>query len=268
MKAKKYFFILVLFGAVLFNACDDNSSDPGDGEQVAGAFFMPANGNYYKYSVEATDSSGTASGTRSTTYQGTRVIGSTTYQVQVDTLIYSAFPMSVTGESYFYVTKDNGNITSVNYFLDTTGIYQYIPDEYISGISFSSNMQLISLPLKLNTAWDVFSLSLSAGALSLKIIDVTGTYTGTEKVPLNLTSGSVEKDAARIHYKMKLQIPDPSNPFNIQEYNYDAYLWLVEGIGVVKLQGSGAILSAFTGGGIDIFNTSVVTQSLIQYSVN
>ena len=266
MIKRNLLLVLFLITAVLFNACKDNSTDPVE-EGTTGIYFMNGNGNYYKYEVSYKDSAGsTSTGTRSATYQGTKTFGSVQYQVQVDTAVLSAFPVPVASNSYFAVTKNSdGSLSEVNYYVDTTGFSAYVPSEYLLYINIDANLKILSLPFVANKAWDVFAINY--GILNLDVVKVTGTYTGTENVTLNLTSGTVTKQAAKVHYLLKVQMPDPNNLTSIQTSEFNAYAWFVEGIGVVKWQGSNTILSAVTGGGIDIYDTSESTQTLIQYSV-
>jgi hypothetical protein len=269
MIKRNLLLVLFLITAVLFNACKDNSSDPADDQNgTTGNYFMNANGNYYKYEVSYTDSNGTTSaGTRSATYQGTKTYGAVEYQVQVDTAILSVLPVPITSNSYFSVTNKDGNLSQVNYYVDTSGFSSYVPVEYLPYLHIGGNMTILSLPFVENKSWDVFTINLSYGILKLDVVKVTGTYTGTESINLNLTSGAVTKQAAKVHYVLKVQMPDPANLANIKTSEFDAYAWFVEGIGVVKWQGSNTILNAVTGGGINIYDKSVSTQTLIQYSV-
>jgi hypothetical protein len=159
--------------------------------------------------------------------------------------------------SYFRKTND-----SLFYFLDTTGLAASIPDSLKGYISLDAEMKVLSFPVTENKSWSVFKLSIKYLFFNLNVLTVDASYDGTESVTLHLTSGDVNKDAVKIKYTLNLSIP------NVPITSYTAYAWLVDGIGFVKWQGNGTILNAFTGGGVDLSDTtSVITQSLISYDV-
>ena len=248
--------IIIILLALLVNACNkDNSTNPP--VQNNTGYFPNGEGSTYTYSVQKTDSSGTqTAGTRSTDYSGTEIKNGTTYQVQIDSLnISGAGEVSL---SYFRKTND-----SVFYFLDTTGLSAAIPDSLRSNISLDNEMKIISFPVTENHSWSVFKLSIVYLIFNVPVLNVSAAYDGTESVTLHLNSGDVTKDAVRIKYTLGLTLPN-----TLTTTNYEAYAWLVDGIGIVKWQGNGTILNAFTGGGVDLSDTtSVITQSLISYDV-
>ncbi len=122
-------------------------------------------------------------------------------------------------------------------------------------------MKILSFPVDVNKSWSVFNLSVVYSIFHIPVLDVTGEYDGTESVTLHLNSGDVNKNAVKIKYTLGLTIPNSNNS------TYFAYAWLVDGIGIVKWQGNATILNAFTGGGVDLSDTtSVITQSLVSYN--
>ncbi len=246
--------ILIIILALLINACSkDNSTNPP--VQNNKGYFPNNDGTKYTYSVEKTDSNGTqTTGTRSTEYSGTEVKNGTTYQVQIDSLNISGF--SDISLSYFRKTND-----TLFYFLDTTGLSASIPDSLRNLISLDAEMKVLSFPVTENKSWSVFKLSIHY-FITLPVLTVDATYDGTESVTLHLTSGDLIKDAVKIKYTLSLSVP------NVPFTTYTAYAWLVDGIGIVKWQGNGTILNAFTGGGINLSDTtSIITQSLTSYDV-
>lgn len=259
---RKFIFAVITIFALtlLINACKNSSTNPP--VEVNKEYFPNGDGTTYTYSVEKTDSIGTqTAGTRNTEYNGTSVLSGTTYQVQIDSMNISG----VGTVSFSYFRKNNNGVF---YFLDTTGLSAYIPDTLRPYISIDTEMRELLFPLIVNSTWPVFKMSLHYAIFTITIIDVSAAYNGTENITLHLTSGDVNKSAVKVKYTLSLQIPDPNNLLSTISSSYNAYAWFVDGIGPVKWQGSGAILNAFSGSGVDLADTTtVVTQNLIAYSV-
>ncbi|MCL5030571.1 MAG: hypothetical protein M1480_16285 [Bacteroidetes bacterium] len=263
MKNSKFVLIVLMSSALLFNACKSNSTAPQTTNGTGSTYFPNSNGTYYKYSVVKTDSTGAqASGTRSTTYNGTTTLGSTTYQNEIDTITFGNF--STTSTSLF-VKNNNG----VYFAIDTSGLSETIPDSLKQYIQMDAQLTAFQFPFQDGVSWPAFSMSLKLGTLTFNLVKVMAYYQGVEQIPLNLSTGTVTKSAAKIQYILTLSVPNLSNPFAAPTTsNFTAYAWLVDNVGVAQMQGNGTILDAFTGGGIHFADTtSTVTQSLISYNI-
>jgi hypothetical protein len=260
MKLRVYFAI-ILGLSLMFAACkDDNSVNPPGGGDT-GNYFPNNDGAYYKYNLESQDSTGTKSGTRTTRYTGTATFSGQTYQQQTDTVI--AGGETGAGVTYFRKTE-----TDVLFHVDTTGLGNTIPDSIMQYISMDAHFRIMQFPLNETQAWDVFKMTLTYG-ITLNVIEVTANVAGKENITLNLETGNENKEAYKIKYTFILRMPDPQNPFNTLTETFEAHAWAVSGIGIVRWQGSAAIVAAFTGGGIDIDEgTTVMTQNLIEYRLN
>ena len=248
--------VLIISTALLISACKKNNVTNPPVPQDTG-YFPNGDGTRYVYSIEKTDSGGTLSaGTRSTEYSGTSVKNGNTYQVQIDSInIAGAVDISL---SYFRKTND-----TLYYFLDTTGLSAVIPDSLRNNIAWDREMKMLSFPVTENKSWSVFRVSVVYLIFNIPVLTVESSYDGTEAVTLNLNSGDVTENAVKLKYTMTLSIPN-----TLSTSTFTAYSWLVEGIGIVKWQGNATILSAFTGGGVNLADTtSVITQSLISYDV-
>ncbi|MHB1688572.1 MAG: hypothetical protein ACYCVH_14560 [Ignavibacteriaceae bacterium] len=260
---KKWLLLVVIFStAILFNACKNSNSVAAVSTGGTNAYFPNGNGSNFVYTVQSTDSTDTKTGTRSATYSGTSVIGGITFQKEIDTLAFGASAHVAT--SFFNVSS-----SEVDYFLDTTGLSASIPDSLIKYLSFSSTLKAFAFPFQSGGSWDVFDMGLKIGSFNIPIINVTAFYLGTEPITLNLTSGQSSQTAAKINYILTLTIPNLSNPLAPPATtHYYANAWLVQGIGVVKWHGSGAVFSAFSGNGVNISDsTTIVTQTLISYNL-
>ncbi len=263
MKRKMLVIVSLFLFAFLFNACKSNSTSPQTTNSPGSSYFPNSDGTYYKYSVVRTDSNGTQqSGTRSATYNGTTTYGSTTYQNEIDTITFGSFTTTSTS---LFLKNNNG----VYFAIDTSGLSQTIPDSLLQYIQIDAQLTAFQFPFQDGGSWPVFNLSLKLGAITFNLVKVVAYYKGIEQIPLNLTTGTVTKSAAKVQYILTLSIPNLSNPFApATTSNFTAYAWLVDNIGVVQMQGNGTILDAFSGGGINFSDTtSTVSQSLISYNV-
>ncbi len=264
MKRITAFIMVVLAFAFLFNACKSKSSPTAPGGNVNnGNYFPSSNGTNYKYAVTKTDSNGTqTSGQRSTTYSGTTVLAGVTYQNEIDSLTFKGV---TTASTSLFLKSD----TAVVFTIDTAGLYQLIPDSVKQYFQLNTSLEVFKFPFKDGQSWPVLSINFKYGAISFNIASLKGYYQGIQQVSLNLTSGAVTDSAAAVKYVLNLSIPDLSNPLAPPKtYTYSANAWLVNNIGVVKMEGNGTILSAFSGGGIQFGDTtSTITQSLISYNI-
>jgi hypothetical protein len=250
------YLVIIILSALLISACKKNSITNPPVPQDTG-YFPNGDGSRYIYSVVKTESGDTLSvGTRSTEYSGTSVKNGNTYQVQIDSInIVGASDISL---SYFRKTND-----TLYYFLDTTGLSAVIPDSLKNYVYLDREMKILFFPVTENKSWSVFRVSAVYLIFNIPLLTVECSYDGTEAVTLNLNSGDVTENAVKLKYTMTLSIPN-----TLSKSTFTAYSWLVEGIGIVKWQGSATILSAFTGGGVNLSDTtSVITQSLISYDV-
>lgn len=261
MKNKIIVVVLLSLSVFMFNACKKNTTEPSSG--VSGNYFPNGDGTHYKFNVEYTDSVGNLhQGTRSTSYSGTSNYGGAVFQKQIDSL-------SMSGVTTSFVTLFQKANNEVNYAIDTTGLSNTIPDSLMQYIKLDANLKLLKFPFQDGMTWPVFKVDFQISSFTLTIIKVTAAYKGMEQIPLNLASGTVTKNAAKVEYDFQLTIPDAANPLApAPTTTFTADAWLVDNIGIVKWQGNGAIIGAFTGSSINFADTtSVVTQSLVSYSI-
>jgi hypothetical protein len=263
MKIKIILFTLIISTIYIFNACKDSGTDPENngGQQVADSSYFPANEQaYYKYDISRTDSNSSQStGSRSTYYSGTSVIGGTTYQIQVDSLVLTGQAAIV--DSMYFRKSNSG----VFYYLDTTGLSTSLPgiDTLIQYITLSNEMRLLLFPLLDNSSWEVFKMNIDyQSILNFNPILLSAVYDGKETLDINLTPPRTV-EAVRIKFSISLRF-DPFQPAR----SYTAYGWIAQGYGFVKWQGNGTIIGVFTGNGVDLDDTSsVYTQDLVQFNL-
>jgi hypothetical protein len=259
MRIRLYIAALMVL-SLMFAACKDDSSpvDPGPGGNTEN-YFPDNNNAYYRYEVIYQDTTGAVfEGERSTRYSGTNEISGTTYIRQIDSLNLEGNISS--SESFFRKTN-----LGVYYYLDTTGLSEIIPAEYLSLFTISNEMTAVVLPLQQTSAWTVFFMSI----LNNDFVRVEANVTGKETITINLISGDISRESLKIRYLLSVYVPDPDNILVGTYETYETFAWIVEGIGIVRWEGNAAVMAAFTGGGIDIDESAAqATQNLVEYRLN
>lgn len=262
MKRNLILFVLIAASIYFINACKESSTTESPaGTVVADASYYPVNdGTSYKYNVDRTDSNGTkTTGERSTRYLGAQVIANVAYQAQFDSINMSG--QTSTSLSYFRKT-DSG----VFFFLDTTGLSVSTPEliPYLQYLTIDSEMRLLFFPVSDNSNWTVFKMNINTEGFSFNPVEVNTTYDGRETLTLNLNSVSTDVEAVRLKFTLKYQ----TDPFTIPQ-NFIAYGWVAKDIGFVKWEGSGTIIGAFTGKGVDFADTSsIVLMNVTEFVIN
>ncbi len=261
MKRKLILFVSLTGLIYSFNACNksDTTEPPPPATQVADTSYFPSSDNsFYKYSITRPDSNNNqTSGTRNTYYNGTKMIGGVSYQVQIDSVF-------LTGQAAFddsmYFRK---TATGVFFNLDTTGLASSVPglDTLIQYITLDSELRLLLFPLLDNSSWTVFKMNINYQGFSFNPIELKTTYDGKESLTLNFNPTRVV-DAVRLKFTLTVK----PGIFDAAK-SYTAFGWIAAGIGFVKWQGTGTIVGVFTGNGVDLDDTtSVFTDDLIDYN--
>ena len=179
--------------------------------------------------------------------------------MEVDSINISGF----TTASLSYFREDNNG---VSFLLDTTGLVASTPAiiPYLQYLTLDSEMKLLTFPISDNSNWSVFGMTINATGFSFSPVVVTTAYDGKETLTLNLSSGNVDVETVRLKFTLKVQT-DPLNP----PQSFVAYCWLAKDIGLVKWDGNGAIVGAFTGNGIDFADTtSTVIMNVTDYNIS
>lgn len=249
--------ILIVFN----NGCKKGSDNPIAPTPTEN-YFPSSEGTNYKYSYQRIDSSGQIDGIRTTYYKGSKTIQGTAYKIQIDSLFTST--LVGVDSSYFRIAT-----AGVYYFLDTTGLAASIEDstliQFLPFILVDKELLAYATPLQVGGKWTSFKMNLNLPGLPVTtLVDLYAEAVGKESISLNLSSGSVNKEAIKIKFTLKLR----TNPLSVVTQSFSADAWLVKDIGPAKWDGSGTIVNFFTGLGIDFADTTVVVrQSLIDYQI-
>ncbi|QQS37101.1 MAG: hypothetical protein IPM56_03870 [Ignavibacteriales bacterium] len=241
-------------------SCKSASTEPQPPPDTRN-FFPVTNGTMYKFSLTQTDTLGNPSnGTRISLINGVTNIDSTEYQIQLDSVFIAS--STIVSNSYFRKsTKDDKSTILIA--VDTTGLYESIPPEYLQYLTIDEEILAFSFPLT-SLVRLCFKLAINIPNFGEFIpVKLESIYTGMENIELQLNSGTVTHNAAKIRLDLTIRRDIAATPQILS-----ANVWLVENIGIVKWDGNLTIVNAFTGGGIDFDDsTRVTTQSITEYYI-
>jgi len=251
-------FLTVLISFLLFSGCEDNTpSEPQ--EQTYPDYYPTGIGSTFKYSVTEMDSSGNIlqNGTRDILLSGTTVYNGINYITQDDSLDFG----SQSSVSTYLVRKSE---TGVFYAVDTSQIALLIPDSLKQYVTLRTEMQLLFYPLTTGSSWSLYRITAEIQpGIEIKILDIIASFDGIEQIAIDLTSGTTILNARKVKYSVQIFTDIGGTP-----ETYTAFMWYYENIGLVKFEGNQFIID--TGGGGISFEPSanIITQELIEYSIN
>jgi len=248
----------ILAGLLFVYSCTEENSTNPPGEEDLPVYFPNSEGTFYKYEIIQTDTNGVAStGIRDVVYLEDTLINSTRYKLQIDS-IQTNLQLSVSS-SYFRTTE-----TGVFYFVDTTGFTNTLPDSLQSSVELQDELRAYLFPLSEGTFWTVYRISIEVNEfLSFNLVNITGKYISDETLILDISDGTQTINTKKVEIVFKLQTGAADSVIT-----FNANTWLTEDIGIVKMEGSAVVLSLFSGGGLNLSDTSIiVTQNLIDYDV-
>lgn len=264
---QKLFYLLTISLLVFFTACsesDEDPTEPTDGN-TAEQYYPGGVGSTFTYEGETTDTNNVPEPyQREVTYTSTQTENSTEYIVQSN--VITVGPSTTTGEFYFrtsatgmFVFIDPSIFTEI---LDSSGI-----DQSLVTITADPELRLIAYPFSNTPTWDAFVVKASAlgGIVSLNLLELKGSYKGTEQVTVQGSSMTAEKVEYVATIKIPESIEDISNP---ETFSVSANAWFVKDIGLVKIEGSGLILGAFGSGELEFEDSGGnVSEILISYNI-
>jgi hypothetical protein len=251
IKLSSFFLAGLLF---VYSCTEENSTNP-TGDENLPVYFPSSEGTFYKYEIIQTDTNGVIStGIRNVDYLEDTLINNTRYKLQIDSIQIN-LQLSVSS-SYFRTTE-----TGVFYFVDTTGFTNTLPELFQSSVELQDEMRAYLFPLSEGTFWPVYRISIELNeSLSFNIVNITGKYISDETLILDGIQ-TVNTKKVEIDFKLQTGAADSVITFN-------ANTWLAEDIGIVKMEGNAVVLSLFSGGELDLSDTSITeTQNLIYYDV-
>lgn len=258
INARLIFIIIISILLLIVYSCKDAATNPGG--QDNGNYYPVSIGNSYKYSITQTDSAGgITTGTRYVNYIGDTLLNlqsPTSFTIQYD----SVETGSTTSGNYSFFRKSNFGIF---YYVDTSQVSSLVPDSLRDFVTLQQETRLVFLPIK-NSFWYVYTILVQLpNNLTFKPIEMSGTYTNTENVQLQLTAGTSTVEALKVRYELKI-ISD----ITARAQYFTAFGWFSKGIGLVKLEGDGPILDALISGELNLDDsTSTFSQELVDYQI-
>jgi hypothetical protein len=255
----KKFLVLLLFSLIFIACKDDPVNPPADGGSNLYPV-KPQTRHEYDLTVTSNDTNYTAS--RSITNSGRTVAFR---NVQYSALVDSLFLNSNFTVSEQWVRSTEGG---VYFHIDTTGLSGVIPPDFLPNLHVDTEFRLLALPLSQANEWIAYRIELRAEGASIPLVEVRAFREVEEAVNINLTSGTINRNAVRVRYDAVIRTPNPSNPFTFNSVTYSAHLWYSNDIGLVRVHGNGIIFSALTSGSFSLGDTTTTaTQDLRAYFI-
>ena len=245
-------FSLLLFISIAFLSCNDNSTDPE--QETDKNYFPNKEGSVYKYDLEIIDSLGVSfTAERTSTYSGTTLFNSKSYQIMIDNYVFPQY--SFTDSSYFRKTDNN-----VFYYADVSQAMLIVPDSLKSLIQADDEAKLFSFPINAGDSTEVYKLAINYSGFLLNIVYVSGKATSKENISLIVNGNAFNKEAIKLRFTMSVVVDFP------MMVSYVAEAWLVEDVGLVKLEGDSEAINFMVGNNL-FYPNGFVKQTLKQYSI-
>ncbi len=249
----KLTFSVLFVSFITFYSCSDNSQESTPPETQKN-YFPNSNGSSYVYDLQVTDSlSNTVAGERSVNYSGTTTIDGSNYQILVDHFNYVAY--SVTDSAYFRKTTEE-----VFYNTDNSQVMMFVPDSLRSLVVVDKEACLLDVPFTVGKTWPVYKLAINVGIL-FNVVNVTANVESFENVSLTVNNEVFSKEAVKLKFQLAISF-DISMPV---QYFY-AEAWMVENVGLVKLEGNSEAINFMIGNNL-FAPGSQVKQTLKGYSI-
>jgi hypothetical protein len=126
---------------------------------------------------------------------------------------------------------------SILFLIDTTNFSQGIPDSLLSiiTINIDEEANILQFPLDENTPWPVVKTTVDFQTCKFNIVDIIAEYIGQDDVWLDGFNKSIS--AAKIRYKVNINVLNFENPFLRNTHSYFSQIWFVEGKGIIKFEG-------------------------------
>ncbi|MCW8849666.1 MAG: hypothetical protein OQJ81_06765 [Melioribacteraceae bacterium] len=171
---------------------------------------------------------------------------------------HTIFDNMINSQSKFTIT-DN----SIDFFADSSGVAELIPDSIEIDIKliFDNAFKLVQYPYNDKEEFKVFNAAANLGALKFNVFSIVGKYYGSELIYLENNESGLESE--KFIYTISVNIPDLANPFAAKIQIYNASIWFVPAIGIVKIEGSNLFVSPITGGKFEIADSNKVVRHVL-----
>jgi len=249
--------LFALLTLLIFISCNEETPNEPPVQNYPD-YYPSSIGSTFKYSLTEKDSVGNLiqSGTRNILYSGTFLLNGINYTTQEDSMDFGS--QSSVATYLFRKTE-----TAVFYAVDTSQIAQLIPDTLKQYVSLRDEMQLLFYPLTSGSSWSSYRITAEVQpGIEVKILDIIASFESSESINLNLTTGMVTVTSQKVKYTIELY-----TEIGYEPQIYTAYMWYVENIGLVKIEGNQFVVN-IGGGGITFEpSPNILTQELIKYNI-
>lgn len=254
MKVYSKLTLAVLFVSFIsFYSCSDNSQEPTPPETQKD-YFPNSNGSSYVYDLQVTDSlNNTITGERTVNYNGTTTIDGSNYQILIDQFNYVVY--TLTDSAYFRKTTKE-----VFYNTDNSQVMMLVPDTLKSFVVVDKEACLLDVPFTVGKNWQVYKLALNVGIL-LNVVNVTANVESVENISLTVNNEAFNKEAVKLKFQLGISL-DINQPI---QYFY-AEAWMVENVGLVKLEGNSEAINFMIGNNL-FAPGGHIKQTLKQYLI-
>ncbi len=267
-KMKKYLLSLSIFLLILLLVgCEESSTEPDaetdpesetfvDYSSDIRNFFPSDLGDKFNYNVDTLNRS-----TESFENIGTRFVSVDNMGTGEDESFflcsekYNVNGIFTNSQSKFSITE-----TSIDYFADSSGVAELIPDsiEIEIKLIFDKVFKLINFPFLDKKQFKVFDAGANFGTFKFIIFSIVGEYVGAES--LQLEGFDSPHSTEKFKYIVSINIPDISNPFVSNIQLYEAFVWFAPTTGIVKMEGCKMFINPMSGKKFDIADSNKVVR--------
>ncbi|WP_337865117.1 hypothetical protein [Ignavibacterium sp.] len=252
-KIIKYFSLIIL---LILVSCKENSVvNPPSGNLD----FFPAKAEAkYSFNFYYVLNPG-LNGTKFISIGNLNNINGTEYFAETDS---SIFERTITVDTTFFRKSKTG----VFYFIDTTGVSEFIPDSIRNSLSIDTESRLLFFPLTINQTWPVYQVDVTfSGVPVYSIIKISAKVIDSYLLTKTFRDSSITKLVNKIQYDMDVQL-SPTSP----KETFTAFGYTMDGIGFIKWEGDTLVLDLIRGGRLNFTGTitsSTVVEELTNYFI-
>lgn len=254
MKKLSSYILFFMFIALISCKEDTVTNPPSDNSD----FFPAKVGSKYYYNFYFYVNPALNGGKTISIVDTTNILG-TPYFEEIDSLI---FDRSLTVDTTFFRKSRTG----IFYFIDTTGVSEFIPDSIRNQLSIDTESRLLFFPLTLNQTWPVYQVDVTfSGVPIFSIVKIIAKVVDSYQLTRTFRDSSITRTVNKIKYDMDIQL-SPTSP----KETYTAFGHTMDGVGFIKWEGEEFVLNLIRGGKLNFTGTitsSVVFEELVSYSI-
>ncbi|MEJ5261543.1 MAG: hypothetical protein WHT45_02605 [Ignavibacterium sp.] len=253
---KKITKYISLIGLLAFFSCEENTVviPPSDNLD----FFPAKTGAKYSFNFYFDLNPG-LNGAKIISVADINNINGTEYISEIDSIL---FERTLTVDTAFFRKSKTG----VFYFIDTTGVSEFIPDSIRNLLSIDTESRLLFFPLAVNQTWPVYQVDVTFNGIPVySIVKISAKVVDSYLLTKTFHDSSVTKLVNKIQYDMDVQL-SPTSP----KETFTAFGYTMDGVGFIKWEGDTLVLDLIRGGRLNFSGTitsSTVVEELTDYFI-